>query len=131
MTITIEQNLYWACWYLLNSSNIKQNSQKSDSSKIKKIILQTVLCFLYILQVPCLILAFSICWLPYHAWHLAQISGVSGITRTKCSIIQDITICLAFFNSALNPVLNSIFLLNFKVSLLYCVFKSHVVTYLI
>ena len=68
------------------------------------------------LQVPCLIVAFLVCWLPYHLFHLLQIKGVSLSSDGACHVIRDVTFCLAFFNSALNPILNSFFLYNFKVS---------------
>ncbi|XP_078492647.1 galanin receptor type 1-like [Ciona intestinalis] len=64
--------------------------------------------------VPCLIVAFLLCWFPYHLWHLAQITGIPNVDAATCESVRDATFCLAYSNSALNPILNSCFLFNIK-----------------
>ncbi|XP_076818984.1 somatostatin receptor type 2-like [Clavelina lepadiformis] len=87
------------------SNKIVRKQMKAISSRAR--VIMGVL-------IPLLVFAFAICWLPYHTWHLAQIKGVNVDDMETCSLVQDITFCLAFFNSAINPILNSFFLFNFK-----------------
>ena len=48
-------------------------------------------------------------WIPFHIWHLIQIPGINVDART-CFTIRDVTFCVAFMNSALNPIFTTFFL---------------------
>lgn len=54
-----------------------------------------------------LVISFVICWLPFHSWHIVRLSGVEITAMDACTYIRDITFCLAYFNSVLNPLLYS------------------------
>ncbi|CAG5098008.1 Oidioi.mRNA.OKI2018_I69.XSR.g15328.t1.cds [Oikopleura dioica] len=60
-----------------------------------------------------LIISFIFCWLPFHLWHIAKITGVN-VSRTTCSITTDLTFVLAYFNAVLNPILYSFLSHDFR-----------------
>nr|XP_039261295.1 type-1 angiotensin II receptor-like [Styela clava] len=97
--------------------NLREDANKlinqSEPTNITKVTNQKAKILMNVL-VPCLIAAFAICWMPYHLFHLLQINGVNMSSDAACHVTRDVTFCLAFFNSALNPILNSFFLYNFK-----------------
>lgn len=53
----------------------------------------------------CLILAFIICWLPFHAVHLAKLRGIPNRPTSFCEKMSLVTSLLAYTNSAINPYL--------------------------
>ena len=50
------------------------------------------------------ILAFFICWLPFHVMQFIQLKGTSQL-KMVAQIGGTLTVCLAFLNSCLNPIL--------------------------
>lgn len=76
-----------------------------------------------------LIVSFVICWLPFHSWvsrfliwkqsvqfqkHLMRLSGLELTARTACRYIRDVTFCLAYLNSLMNPLLYSFLAYGFR-----------------
>ena len=75
-----------------------------------------------------LIVSFVICWLPFHSWvrvllnerliqnqkHLMRLSGLELTAHTACRYIRDVTFCLAYLNSLMNPLLYSFLAYGFR-----------------
>ncbi|XP_076817179.1 uncharacterized protein LOC143462785 isoform X2 [Clavelina lepadiformis] len=76
----------------------RKSSGKSDRDRTK----MTVMC-------AALVGTFVVCWLPYHAVHLAKIAGIKVSPNNKdiCTILPVVGAMLAYLNSALNPYLYS------------------------
>ena len=63
------------------------------------------------------LLAFVICWLPFHVFRIVELlkySGLSGINTKVVDICIQIFVYLAYFNSVLNPLLYVIVGKNFR-----------------
>ncbi|XP_041649901.1 C3a anaphylatoxin chemotactic receptor-like [Cheilinus undulatus] len=50
------------------------------------------------------VLAFFVCWLPFHVMQFVQSSGYKS-SETARNIGQKLSVCLAYLNSCLNPIL--------------------------
>ncbi|KAM3934861.1 type-1 angiotensin II receptor B-like [Leptodactylus fuscus] len=88
------------CYYMIYTIILKSSKnkvKKTKSDKILKVVLSMVLAFL-------------ICWLPLHIMNIFKLLGRFGII-TNCGTIHTInvlipfTICIAFSNSCINPIL--------------------------
>ncbi|XP_039262647.2 somatostatin receptor type 2-like [Styela clava] len=61
-----------------------------------------------------LVAIFVICWLPFHAVHVAKIRGINAsIESNLCAVLPVITSLLAYLNAAINPYLYN-FIGSFK-----------------
>ncbi|CAG5103526.1 Oidioi.mRNA.OKI2018_I69.chr1.g811.t1.cds [Oikopleura dioica] len=54
--------------------------------------------------VTLLLSTFVICRLPWYSWHLVKAHGFQ-IPLENCEIITDVTFCLAYMSSAINPLM--------------------------
>ncbi|XP_076817585.1 somatostatin receptor type 2-like isoform X1 [Clavelina lepadiformis] len=79
----------------------KQSKSERDRERI------TIMCAV-------LVTSFLVCWLPFHATHLAKIAGITGLQEDGCRHLSEATTLLAFLNSALNPYLYSFLGTKFK-----------------
>ncbi|CAK8693147.1 somatostatin receptor type 2-like [Clavelina lepadiformis] len=79
-------------------SGKRKSSGKSDRDRTR----MTVMCAI-------LVGTFVVCWLPFHAVHLAKIAGIKVSLDNKdiCTILPVVGAMLAYLNSALNPYLYS------------------------
>uniref|UniRef100_A0A8C4SSC0 C3a anaphylatoxin chemotactic receptor n=1 Tax=Erpetoichthys calabaricus TaxID=27687 RepID=A0A8C4SSC0_ERPCA len=77
--------------YTLISLKVK-NSQFDKSRKTFKVILVVIV-------------AFFICWTPYHIIDILNIQDMSVEMEETIVLLDHFTICLAYFNSCLNPFL--------------------------
>ncbi|XP_040276500.1 N-formyl peptide receptor 3-like [Bufo bufo] len=57
------------------------------------------------------IISFFICWFPYNTWPLVQISFRYWKTDM---VITEVTVCLAYFSSCINPILYILFSQDFQ-----------------
>lgn len=48
-------------------------------------------------MVVALVVAFFVCWLPFHVLHMLQIPGIK-VRRNICRRMSDFTFCLGFAN---------------------------------
>ncbi|KAG8586043.1 hypothetical protein GDO81_005220 [Engystomops pustulosus] len=88
------------CYYMIYKmilKSAKNKVKKTKSDKILKVVVSMVLAFL-------------ICWLPLHIMNLFKLLGRFGII-TNCGTINNLnvlipfTVCIAFSNSCVNPLL--------------------------
>uniref|UniRef100_F6T1G9 G-protein coupled receptors family 1 profile domain-containing protein n=1 Tax=Ciona intestinalis TaxID=7719 RepID=F6T1G9_CIOIN len=84
---------------LKDKSESRSGTNKSSKSE-KDRRRVTIMCL-------CLVGCFFVCWLPFHAVHIAKIVGISGQTDALCRILPVVASLLAYSNSALNPYLYS------------------------
>ncbi|XP_039615367.1 C3a anaphylatoxin chemotactic receptor-like [Polypterus senegalus] len=77
--------------YTLITLKVK-NSQFGKSRKTFKVILVVIV-------------AFFICWTPYHIIDILNIQDMSEEMEETIVLLDHFTICLAYFNSCLNPFL--------------------------
>ncbi|XP_030623474.1 type-1 angiotensin II receptor B [Chanos chanos] len=69
------------------------------------------------------VLAFFVCWAPHQVFYFVELLVVSGVVD-NCKVVDVIdtalpfTICLAYFNSCVNPILYSFVGHNFRKNLL-------------
>ncbi|XP_078491970.1 somatostatin receptor type 2-like [Ciona intestinalis] len=84
---------------LKDKSDSRSGTNKSSKSE-KDRRRVTIMCL-------CLVGCFFVCWLPFHAVHIAKIVGISGQTDTLCRVLPVVASLLAYSNSALNPYLYS------------------------
>ncbi|XP_031761986.1 C3a anaphylatoxin chemotactic receptor-like [Xenopus tropicalis] len=89
--------------YGLISFRVRRSSRPPGSARTFKIIITVVLCFFF-------------CWFPFHLMFLKEITGFN-IKWPYGYIISHMAICLAFFNSCLNPMVYVFVGQNFKNSL--------------
>lgn len=87
---------------ILKPMVIGTKSQKSNKTRKRVTIMVTAL-----------VSAFIICWLPYHAFHLARLNDVRLFARA-CENISNFTIVLAYSNSAINPFFYTFLGTNFR-----------------
>ncbi|XP_039248722.1 somatostatin receptor type 2-like isoform X2 [Styela clava] len=79
-----------------------ENEQRNRESPIGRVqneksrIRITFTCFI-------LVLLFLVCWLPFHAVHLAKIRGIPGKSSEYCRWIAMISSLFGYVNSAINP----------------------------
>nr|XP_039261564.1 cysteinyl leukotriene receptor 2-like isoform X1 [Styela clava] len=93
-------------WEMKKGSRIaSSNSDRRDSERVKVILI----CGL-------IVILFVVCWLPFHAVHLAKLVGISG-SEELCKGLSTATTVLAIANSALNPFLYSFIGKNFRAKL--------------
>ncbi|XP_042366313.1 type-1 angiotensin II receptor [Plectropomus leopardus] len=94
---------------LLGKRNIQKSSRSRDDDVLR--------------MLAAAVLAFFLCWMPHQVFHLMQI-----LTQTKlvenCAILDIIdtampfTICIAYFNSCVNPIVYGFVGNNFRKNLL-------------
>nr|XP_039272555.1 somatostatin receptor type 2-like [Styela clava] len=87
---------------ILKPMVIGTKSQKSNKTRKRVTIMVTAL-----------VSAFIICWLPYHAFHLARLNDVRMFAQA-CENISNFTIVLAYSNSAINPFFYTFLGTNFR-----------------
>ncbi|XP_066539016.1 type-1 angiotensin II receptor [Hoplias malabaricus] len=69
------------------------------------------------------VLAFFICWAPHQVFHFMELMAMLGVVK-NCSVLDIIdtampfSICLAYFNSCVNPILYGFVGYNFRKNLL-------------
>ncbi|XP_030298938.1 B2 bradykinin receptor-like isoform X1 [Sparus aurata] len=63
------------------------------------------------------LLAFVICWLPFHVFRIVELLKYSGMSKASATVVDtciQIFVYLAYFNSVLNPLLYVIVGKNFR-----------------
>ncbi|CAK8692217.1 unnamed protein product [Clavelina lepadiformis] len=89
--------------------NGKLSRRKSSTRSDKDRRRVTIMC-------ASLVICFVICWLPFHATHLAKFAGIIVAPQYQdvCKILPIVSSLLAYLNSALNPYLYSFLGTNFR-----------------
>lgn len=88
------------------NGNSTKSRRKSSSRSDKDRRRVTIMC-------ATLVSSFVICWLPFHAVHLAKIVGIRNTDSAVCEGLLAAGSLLAYLNSALNPYLYSFLGTNF------------------
>ncbi|KAJ0022884.1 hypothetical protein NQD34_015018 [Periophthalmus magnuspinnatus] len=98
---------------LLGARHIQKSSQSRDDEVLR--------------MLAAAVLAFFVCWVPHQIFHFMQL--LTQLKKTDCRILEIIdtampfTICIAYFNSCVNPIVYGFVGRNFRknlVRLLHC-----------
>ncbi|XP_022067190.1 type-1 angiotensin II receptor [Acanthochromis polyacanthus] len=93
---------------LLAAKHIQKSSRSRDDEVLR--------------MLAAAVLAFFVCWVPHQVFHFMQLSQL--IHEGNCTIVEIIdtampfTICIAYFNSCVNPLVYSFVGRNFRKNLL-------------
>ncbi|XP_010896453.1 type-1 angiotensin II receptor [Esox lucius] len=103
------------CYFLIGRALVgAQSFQKNESSRSRD---DEVLRML-----AAAVLAFFLCWMPHQVFHFIELLGMLKIVK-NCDIVDVIdtampfTICIAFLNSCVNPILYGFVGQNFRKNL--------------
>ena len=66
------------------------------------------------LLVAILCLAFFVCWVPFHVFHIVRAIGLN-ISSTACTNLRDLLSTMAYLNACINPILYSVSVLLNKI----------------
>ncbi|TKS87690.1 II receptor Angiotensin [Collichthys lucidus] len=93
---------------LLEARHIQKSSRSRDDEVLR--------------MLAAAVLAFFLCWVPHQVFHFIQV--LTQLTQLDCAILEIIdtampfTICIAYFNSCINPIVYGFVGNNFRKNLL-------------